>query len=101
MVLFKEDITERRRAEEALRESEYWLKEPQRISQIGAYVLDVTSGILSTSWMSQTSLNTATTPFTQKGTPESAAPAPGMPLHSEGVEGILPVDCEAKMELSN
>jgi len=75
MLLVKEDITERRRAEEALRESERWLRESQRISQTGTYVLDVTSGIFSTSWMSQTSLNTATTSFTQKGTPESAARA--------------------------
>jgi len=42
------DITQRRRAEDALRDSEHWLRESQRISQIGTYVLDVTSGIFST-----------------------------------------------------
>jgi PAS domain S-box-containing protein len=43
------DITERKRAEKALSDSEYWLKESQRISQIGSYVLDTISGVLTTS----------------------------------------------------
>lgn len=42
------DITERKRSEDALRESERWLKESQRISQIGTYVLDVNSGVFVT-----------------------------------------------------
>jgi two-component system, sensor histidine kinase and response regulator len=39
------DLTERRRAEAALRESEFWLRESQRVSQLGSYVLDVASGL--------------------------------------------------------
>ena len=42
------DITERTQAGLALRQSEYWLKESQRISQIGTYVLDVPSRRFST-----------------------------------------------------
>ena len=38
------DITDRKRAEKALRDSEYWLNESQRISQIGSYVLDCATG---------------------------------------------------------
>lgn len=38
------DITSRRRAEEELRESEFWLKESQRVSRIGNYVLDIKTG---------------------------------------------------------
>jgi PAS domain-containing protein len=37
-------ITERRAAGEALQESEHWLRESQRISRIGSYVLDVRTG---------------------------------------------------------
>jgi hypothetical protein len=33
------DITDRKRAEKTLRDSEYWLKESQRISQVGSGVL--------------------------------------------------------------
>jgi PAS domain S-box-containing protein len=45
---FGTDLTERRRAEAALRESEFWLRESQRASHLGSYVLDVASG----SWTS-------------------------------------------------
>jgi PAS domain S-box-containing protein len=38
------DITSRIRAERALKQSEYWLNESQRISGTGSYVLDVGSG---------------------------------------------------------
>ncbi len=38
------DITSRIRAERALRRSEYWLNESQRISGTGSYVLDVRTG---------------------------------------------------------
>ena len=43
------DITDRKRAERALRDSEYWLKESQRISQVGSYVLDCATGIWTSS----------------------------------------------------
>jgi PAS domain S-box-containing protein len=43
------DITDRKRAEKALRDSEYWLNESQRISQIGSYVLNCTTGIWTSS----------------------------------------------------
>jgi len=43
------DITGRKRAEKALRDSEYWLKESQRISQVGSYVLDYATGIWTSS----------------------------------------------------
>ena len=43
------DITDRKRAEKAHRESEYWLKESQRISRIGSYVLDCATGIWTSS----------------------------------------------------
>lgn len=39
------DITERRRAEEVLRESETFLKESQLIAGLGSYVLDFSTGI--------------------------------------------------------
>ncbi len=38
------DITERRRAEEALQESERLLLESQSVAQVGSYVLDITAG---------------------------------------------------------
>jgi PAS domain S-box-containing protein len=38
-------IAERKRTEEALQASEYWLKESQRISRVGSYVLDVQAGL--------------------------------------------------------
>ncbi len=43
------DITERERAAEALRNSEYWLRESQRASRIGSYVLDIQSGLWTSS----------------------------------------------------
>jgi diguanylate cyclase (GGDEF)-like protein/PAS domain S-box-containing protein len=39
------DVTDRRRAEEELRESSDFLKEAQRIGDLGCYVLDVPSGV--------------------------------------------------------
>jgi PAS domain S-box-containing protein len=42
---FGMDLTERRRAEAALGESEFWLRESQRVSHLGSYVLDVASGL--------------------------------------------------------
>ena len=35
------DMTERRRAEEALRESERWLNESQRVARLGHYIYDI------------------------------------------------------------
>lgn len=47
------DITDRKRAEEALRESERWLKESQRISRTGSYVFNAATG----TWTSSETLN--------------------------------------------
>jgi PAS domain S-box-containing protein len=44
------DITERKRAEDTLKEQEFWLRESQRVGRIGSYVLDIESGI----WTSST-----------------------------------------------
>jgi len=48
------DVTEHRKAEEKIRESEYWLKESQRIAGIGSYMLDVSAG----QWISSPVLDT-------------------------------------------
>jgi diguanylate cyclase (GGDEF)-like protein/PAS domain S-box-containing protein len=53
IVIFTEDITERKRAVEALRESSDFLKEAQRIGNMGCYVLDIASG----TWTSTSLLN--------------------------------------------
>jgi len=39
-----EDISEHKRVDEALRTSEYWLKESQRVSRVGSYVTDIPTG---------------------------------------------------------
>jgi PAS domain S-box-containing protein len=39
-----EDVTERKNAENALRKSEHFLKESQKVALIGSYILDVESG---------------------------------------------------------
>lgn len=41
----KEDITERKRIEESIRESERLLREIQAITNLGSYVLDITKGV--------------------------------------------------------
>jgi len=51
--VLSEDITARKEAERALRESEKSLKEAQRIAGIGSYVLDLVTGI----WTSSTMLD--------------------------------------------
>ncbi len=47
------DITERKRAEEALRESQFFLNKSQQVARIGSYRLDVTKGL----WVSSPSLD--------------------------------------------
>ena len=43
-----EDISERKRSEDALRDSEFWIRESQRVGRIGSYVTDFVTG----SWRS-------------------------------------------------
>jgi len=49
-----EDITQRKLAEEALKESEYQLRESQKVANLGSYVYDIPNG----SWKSSPTLNT-------------------------------------------
>lgn len=51
---FTIDITEQKRAEDALRENEKFLKETQKIAQLGSYTLDLNTGI----WKSSEILDT-------------------------------------------
>lgn len=43
------DITDRKKAEESLREAEYWLRQSQKVAQIGSYVLSFNSGLWTSS----------------------------------------------------
>jgi two-component system, cell cycle sensor histidine kinase and response regulator CckA len=43
------DITERKRIENAVKEREYWLRESQRVARLGSYVLDIPSGMWTSS----------------------------------------------------
>lgn len=47
------NITERKRSEEALRQSEYWLRESQRVARIGSYDFDIVGDV----WKSSTVLD--------------------------------------------
>jgi PAS domain S-box-containing protein len=67
------DITERKRVEEALRESEYWLRESQRVSNLGSWVLDVRTG----NWTSSETLD------------ELLGIGPGFPRTSESWLAII------------
>jgi PAS domain-containing protein len=52
--VFAQDITERRQVDEALQQSENKLLEAQRIANLGHYVLDIKTGM----WTSSPELNT-------------------------------------------
>ena len=43
------DITDRKKAEESLREAEYWLLQSQKVAQLGSYVLSFNSGLWTSS----------------------------------------------------
>ncbi len=47
------DITDRKKTEEALRDSEHWVRESQKVAHLGSYILDFNSGL----WESSDILN--------------------------------------------
>jgi len=75
------DITARKRIESALRESEYWLRESQRVSRIGSYVMDVDRD----TWVSSETLD------------EIFGIGPDYPHTTAGWGGIIHPDDRASM----
>jgi PAS domain S-box-containing protein len=49
IIIFSEVVTERKRAEEALKQSEHMLRESQRVGKIGSYDLEIATGRISIS----------------------------------------------------
>ena len=43
------DVTERKHIENAVREREFWIRESQRVARIGSYVLDIPTGVWTSS----------------------------------------------------
>ena len=43
------DITDRKKIENAVKEREYWLRESQRVAHLGSYILDIRSGMWTSS----------------------------------------------------